>query len=139
MDEIGELEQLASQARAKKGRMDADSRAKASSLVATIWGNPALDPKPTIELLESLQSELGPTLSGSKELHPCSSSNSMLVVAVRRHFTSISSKDTLECGLHPISCARQRRWQRKRHRIRDGAIASYAGLKGCNHVNDRTN
>ena len=57
MDEMGELEQLASQARAKKGRMDADSRTKASSLVAAIWGNPALDPKPTIELLENLQSE----------------------------------------------------------------------------------
>jgi hypothetical protein len=57
MDEIEELEQLASQARAKKGRMDADSRAKASSLVAAIWGNPDVDPKATIELLENLQSE----------------------------------------------------------------------------------
>src|SRR5579862_955959 len=57
MEQIKELELLASQARAKKGRMDAESRGKAASLMALIWSNPAVDPRPTLEFLEDFQSE----------------------------------------------------------------------------------
>lgn len=57
MEQIKELELLASEARAKKGRMDAESRAKAASLMALIWSNPAVDPRPTLEFLQDFQSE----------------------------------------------------------------------------------
>ena len=57
VEEINELELLASQARAKKGRMDAEGRAKAASLMALVWSNPAIDPRPTLEFLEDFQSE----------------------------------------------------------------------------------
>jgi hypothetical protein len=56
-EEMKELERLASQARAKKGRMDAEGRAKAASLMALVWSNPAVDPRPTLEFLEDFQSE----------------------------------------------------------------------------------
>lgn len=58
MDErITELESIALAARAKKGRMDAASRDKASELLASIWADSSIDPAPTLRVLEDLKAE----------------------------------------------------------------------------------
>jgi len=58
MDErIIELESIALAARAKKGRMDAASREKASTLLASIWADSSVDPAPALRVLEDLKAE----------------------------------------------------------------------------------
>jgi hypothetical protein len=58
MDErITEFESIALAARAKKGRMDAASRDKASTLLASIWADASVDPGPTLQLLEDVKAE----------------------------------------------------------------------------------
>jgi hypothetical protein len=56
-DRITDLESIALAARAKKGRMDAASRDKASALLASIWADTSIDPAPTLQLLEDLKAE----------------------------------------------------------------------------------
>lgn len=56
-ERITELESIALAARAKKGRMDAPSRDKASALLASIWSDASLDPAPTLQMLEDLKAE----------------------------------------------------------------------------------
>lgn len=58
MDErITELEAIALAARAKRGRMDAAGRDKASALLASIWADSSTDPEPTLRVLEDLKAE----------------------------------------------------------------------------------
>lgn len=56
----GQIEQLESAsiaARTKKGRMDADSRRRAASLVAAIWADPGENPELTLPYLADLKAE----------------------------------------------------------------------------------
>jgi len=58
MDErFTELQAISLAARAKKGRMDAAAREKASALLASILADSTVDPGPSLELLEDIKAE----------------------------------------------------------------------------------
>ena len=58
MDErFTQLEKIAFEARAKKGRMDTASRENASALIVSILADATVDPSPSLQLLEDIKAE----------------------------------------------------------------------------------
>jgi hypothetical protein len=57
MEKVRELQEICAAARAKKGRMDAASRERASQLIERIWTDPEVDAREALGLLQDLQAE----------------------------------------------------------------------------------